>query len=263
MHSHTLQVLKITLCILSVPPRQRTRECAEAVRTCLLFLTESKRESLSSSTGRLFIKHGRRVEELRRRPLDAEQHPERLRSYLTYLGRVGLFMYTDSGGNHSELLGRFGVALFCFFPRELLKACEPFSPSTWLVFSSWYKSLYFWKVTLVHTNSPLLLSNVDKSVCLWQLPHCLTPLPAPFFTSLSCTDSFVHPLMHHAFMYSFSLSLSGVSRLRGLNPLTVIRGSSRISQRLQWLQFVLTLGSGALCHISPCQLAVWALICQL
>lgn len=157
---------------------------------------------------------------------------------------------------------KFSIASSLFIPIELLKDAEPFSASTWYFPSD--RNLEFWKGTVVHTNSLLLLSLMWTNL---SSPDSSRTVPVSDCRVVSfCSFRFL-PLIYlitHVFIYLFIYfcPVSLVNRLQDTRR-SYIRGSSRISQRLKSLQSVLTLGSCALCHISPRQLAVWALICQL
>lgn len=189
------------------------------------------------------------------RPLNAERQLDCLCSYLTHFKQTSLILKITQ----SEWLCSMQIQ-HCII--ALLKDAEPFSASTWCFPSD--RNLEFWKGTVVHTNSLLLLSlmwtnlsSLDSSCTVPVSDYCVVSFCSFFFLSLIY-------LITHLFIYLFIYfcPVSLVNRLQDTRH-SYIRGNSRISQRLKSLQSVLTLGSCALCHISPRQLAVWALICQL
>lgn len=147
----------------------RVCEClgGGALWTCLLFLTESKWRVCARWQG-LFHQTHTNCGRTPQRDVPSMQNVSWTVSVLIWLTPGKRLWYGFYGKSldaswHEKKI-QHCILFYFFFPPELLKAGEPFSASTWLVFSFWYKSLEFWKGTVVHTNSLLLLSIVDKSV---------------------------------------------------------------------------------------------------
>lgn len=112
-------------------------------------------------------------------------------------------------------------------------AAKHFFPSPCWTFKNWQTFLFFhsgWyfppdinqlsseRRTVVHTSSLLLLSNVYKSVCLWQRPHrprLFRISPSSLLLSIRLfTHSSIRPLIHWYIIWPVSV----VSGPKGTRP---------------------------------------------
>lgn len=178
---------------------------------CLLFLTESKWRVCTPWQGmfhQTYTNCGKDSAE--RHPHNAECQLNGLRSYLTYSRQTSL-IWIIWKITWSNLACWKQIQHCFFFHPELLKAAEPFSPSTCLVFSSWYESLEFWKGTVVHTNSSFYYSPIWTNLSSFD-SGCIIPafdcwlFPLFFFIFLSLIQLFTHRFIH---LFIFLSCVSG------------------------------------------------------
>lgn len=135
------------------------------------------------------------------------------------------FFHVDSGLQMENGSEQFGMLEG--------NAANHFSPSPRWTFKNWQTFLFFhsgWyfppdinqlsseRRTVVHTSSLLLLSNVYRSVCLWQRPHrprLFRMSPSSFLLSIRLfTHSSIRPLIHWYSIWPASV----VSGPKGTRP---------------------------------------------